>query len=326
MDRDGDRGAENDGAADGGGPRDEALAWFVRLGSGDATPAERAAFAGWLARDPAHKREYDRLSGLWSDLDALPAKRRAAPSVPARRSLAAPTRRRVLMAGGLACAAALAGVAVLPHWRDTLRSGIGERRNVALDDGTVVEMDAGSALSMAFSDAERRATLGEGRARFVVAPDSAARPFVVACANGVLRAVDAVFVVHRRPDETVVAVESGSVALSVNGGPADRLAAGTCRPYGAEGLLAPLPGGVAMETAWRHGRLVFQDQRLDSAVADLNRYHPARILLWDDALAGLRVEGSVDIARPDAALRAITRTLPVRMVQVSPYLILLRTA
>jgi len=335
MDRNGDRPVSNGDAM-----REEALAWFVRLQSGDddsaLSPAERKAFSDWLARDPSHRREYDRLAGLWTDIGALPdprlpkARRSDAPRPGAHRP-AAPraaspilSRRRVLT-GAAACAAALATVTVLPTWQDTVRSGTGERRSLALDDGSTVEMDAGSALTMRFSESERRATLTTGRARFIVAPDSQ-RPFLVTCANGTVRTPAATFVVHRQPDDAVVAVEDGTLALSVNGGAPERLSAGQCQPYGAEGPRPLIPDGVAMETAWRHGRLVFQDQRLETAVADLNRYHPARILLWDESIAGLRVEGSVDIARPDAALKAITRTLPVRTLQLSPYLILLRSA
>ncbi|MGF7178222.1 FecR family protein [Azospirillum doebereinerae] len=325
MDRNGDRPVSNGDAV-----REEALAWFVRRQSGDAdtalSPAERAAFEDWLARDPSHRREYDRLAGLWTDIGALPDPRRTKPVRRAPKPTTSPvlSRRRILT-GGVACAAALAAVTVLPTWRNTVRSGTGERRTLALTDGSTIEMDAGSALTMEVSEGERRVALTAGRARFVVAPDSA-RPFVVSSANGVLETSKAVFVVHRRPDGAVVAVEDGTLALSVNDGAPERLTAGQCRPYCADGLRPPIDGGVAMETAWRQGRLVFQDQRLETVVADLNRYHPAHILLWDDSIAGLRVEGSVDIARPDAALKAITRTLPVRTVQLSPYLVLLHSA
>jgi len=307
----------------GASPRDAALAWFVRLQSGDAGPADRAAFADWLAQDPAHRREYEALGGLWADLDGVPdPRRRARP--PSRSS--APTRRRILMGGGAALAAGVAGLAVTTDaWRGGVRTGTGERRSLALDDGSVVELDAGSALRVEFTNQERRLRLTEGRAQFVVARDPD-RPFVVACVNGRVEALGTVFVVHRHPDSVVVAVEAGSVALSVAGAPPARLAAGQCRSYGPGGPGPLLRDGVAAETAWRRGRLVFQDQRLEDVVADLNRYHPARILLWDAALADLRVDGSVDIARPDAALNAIARTLPVRTLRPIPSLILLRSA
>jgi len=57
--------------------RDQALAWFVRMNSGDATQADAARFSAWLGEDPRHRREYDRLGGIWSDLDVLPDPRTA---------------------------------------------------------------------------------------------------------------------------------------------------------------------------------------------------------------------------------------------------------
>ena len=56
------------------------------------------------------------------------------------------------------------------------------------------------------------------------------------------------------------------------------------------------------------------------------RYHPGRILITDDAVAGRRVSGVVDGRDPDRALRAIVGTLPVRLQSFGPYLTLLHRA
>lgn len=301
-------------------PRDAALAWFVRMESGDADAADRRAFHAWLAQDPAHRREYDRLAGLWDDLDRVPD--------PRRERRAAPTRRRFLAVGALggaaACAAALGGAVVLTGWPDGLTTGIGERRTVTLDDGSVLTLDADSALSIAFTAGERRVRLTGGRAHFVTAPDPG-RPFVVTCAEGRIATADASFVVHRCLDSVVVAVESGTASLTTGMEPPLPIAAGQSRSYSPDGPGPLLSQGVAVENAWRHGRLVFQGQTLDAVIADLNRYHPARIVLWDRPLAGLRFDGSVDISRPDAALNAILRTLPLRTLRPVPGLVIIRS-
>ncbi len=305
--------------------RDEALAWFVRLQSGDADAADRAAFADWLVRDPANRREYDRLSGVWADLGRVPDPRR-----PVGEGRAVPSRRRFLSLGALgvggaaACAAGLGAAVVLTGWPGELRTGTGERRSLALADGSAVDLDAGSARSVDFSVTQRRLRLIEGRARVAAAPDPE-RPFAVACADGIVSMAEATVVVHRQPDSVVVAVEKGTATLAAGGRPPVRLAAGECRAYGPDGPGPLLRDGVAAETAWRQGRLVFQGQPLDAVVADLNRYHPARILLWDGPLAALRVDGSVDVGRPDAALNAIIRTLPVRTLRPFPGLVIIRS-
>lgn len=52
--------------------KDQALAWFARMRSGEATPPDRRRFETWLAADVDNAREFDRLKGLWRDLDELP--------------------------------------------------------------------------------------------------------------------------------------------------------------------------------------------------------------------------------------------------------------
>lgn len=302
-------------------PRDAALAWFVRLESGDAGPADRRALALWLAQDPAHRREYDRLAGVWGDLDRVPDPRKD------RRTVT--TRRRLLAfgaaGGAAACAAALGGAVVLTGWPGDVKTGIGERRTMALADGSVITLDAASTLSIDFTAEERRIRLTEGRAHFVAAPNPD-RPFVVTCANGHVSTADASFVVHRCPDSVVVAVESGTASLTAGTASPLPIAAGQSRSYGPDGPSPLLNQGVAVESAWRQGRLVFQAQPLDAVIADLNRYHPDRIVLWDRPLAGLRFDGSVDISRPDAALNAILRMLPLRMSRPFPGLVIIRSA
>lgn len=296
-------------------PRDAALAWFVRLESGDANATDRTAFARWLARDPSHRQEYARLSGVWSDLDRVPD-----PRVATRRPVV--TRRRLLAAS----AAAAAAFGIVPAiGTAAIRTGTGDRRSLTLEDGSSVDLDAASAVVPDFSPSDRRVTLSEGRARFTAAPGRE-RPFTVACGDHGVTTRDAVFLVHRRAGAVVVAVEQGTVTVARHGIHQDHVTAGACRIYGPDGSGTPVPDGVAIETAWRQGRLVFRDQPLEAVVADLNRYHPARILLWGRSLADLRVDGSVDITRPDMALTAIVRTLPVRTQHPLPGLILLRAA
>jgi ferric-dicitrate binding protein FerR (iron transport regulator) len=49
---------------------DEALRWIVRFHAGDATEEDRQAFRTWIELE-AHRREYERASTLWNDLDEL---------------------------------------------------------------------------------------------------------------------------------------------------------------------------------------------------------------------------------------------------------------
>jgi transmembrane sensor len=303
--------------------RDQALEWFVRLNAGDASAADRTAFQAWLGADPAHRREFGALAGIWADLDHIPDPR-PQPVVRLRSPLFG--RRRVL-AGGLALAG-LGGVVALTGLPTALTSDIwtstGELRTVMLDDGTQVDLDADTALSLDFSPALRQVSLDRGRAQFTVAKD-AARPFRVAAGPGRSTALGTQFVVHRRQDEVTVAVTESAVSVAVSGVEA-RVAEGEQVSYGVGGLGAVRRSASQAETAWQRGKLVFEDQPLRQVVADLGRYRSGTIAMTDGALGDLRVSGIFDVANPDAALDAITRTLPVRVVSLTRYLVLLRPA
>ncbi|MFE0754363.1 FecR family protein [Inquilinus sp. NPDC058860] len=305
--------------------RDQALRWFVRINAGDASAADRAAFEAWLAADPAHGREIDTLAGLWADLGRIPDPR---PSALPRTPLFG--RRRVL-AGGLAFAGLGGAVALTglpPALTSDIRTGTGELRTVTLADGTRVDLDAGSALSLAFSDSAREVSLDRGRALFTVAKD-AARPFRVSAGPGRSTALGTQFVVHRWADEVTVAVMESAVVVAVpgTGGAAEaRVAAGKQVSYGPAGLGAVRKADGQVETAWRRGKLVFEDRSLRQVVAELGRYRSGSIAMTDGTLAELRVSGIFDVSDPDAALDAITRTLPVRVVSLTRYLVVLRPA
>lgn len=303
--------------------RDEALAWFVRMNSGDATAADEAAFQAWLAADAAHRREYEKLGGLWSELDALPDPRPAG-GRSQRRGI---SRRRALLAGGaiagLAAAVPLSGVTTA--LAADFRTGTGERKTVTASDGTRIDLDAGTAIAEDYTPTVRRLRLIEGRAAFSVADDPG-RPFEVACAAGACRASTATFVMHRCLADVVVAVEKGSVSVATNAGGLVELLAGQRISYSAKGLGPVEAPTDDADLAWRRGKLVFRDRPLNDVVADLNRYRAGRIVIADGSLASLRLDGIFDTSRPDAALEAMISTLPVRAVRITDYLVVLRHA
>ena len=65
---------------------------------------------------------------------------------------------------------------------------------------------------------------------------------------------------------------------------------------------------------------------MGDVVADLNRYRKGRIVIWDEALTALRIDGVFNIDEPDAVLNAIVQSLPVREARFTPYLVVLRSA
>lgn len=315
--------------------RDAALVWFTRLHSGEATSADRAAFREWLAVRPAHRREYDRLAAVWSSLDRLGDRRLfPSPSDGPVRSGAMLTRRRFMIGGaavaGLGAATVAAVESGLP---DALGSDYytrkGELRTVTLADSSQVALDADSAFSLAFTPTERRVRLQRGRALFEVAKDPV-RPFSVEARDGLTTALGTQFVVNLLPDGVAVSVLESAVTVTAPGG-ADgrsqvRVAEGQIVSYDRHGLGRVRPAQDNAATAWRRGRLIFENQPLGDVLAELSRYRSGTIVTTARSLLELRVSGVFDISDPDHALDAIRRTLPVRTLELTRYLVILRPA
>ncbi|TWA67229.1 FecR family protein [Azospirillum brasilense] len=326
------------GPEDGGPDEDrlfsEANAWHFRLQSDDVRPAERAAFAEWLARSPAQSRAWTDLQTLLHDLKE-PARAAYAESrvAPPRRPAAAGIRRlaaalTILLAvgGGIWHGPTLYQNAVADQVTAT-----GQRRTLTLADGSTVEMNGDTALAFDDRDGERRVRILRGEAWFHVTRDPD-RPFVVDGGAGAARVLGTQFSVRRESDRTTVTVGEGLVEVAAHRN-ADgnapwpdsvRLRPGESAEADANGLTGPRAVDPAVAFAWRQGQIVFRQQPLASVIAALNRQWPGRVVLLNDEAAERIVSGVFALDRPDAVIDALERGLGVRATRVTPYLTLLR--
>jgi transmembrane sensor len=298
--------------------------WFVRLRDEDATEDDRRRCAAWRAADPAHARAWAETEQLWARMDAVVPALRARQAWQAQKP-AAPISRRGWLKQAAAAALVLGGgvgVAVSSDLLADHRTGIGERKTLDLADGSKVELDADTALSLAFSADLRRISLHRGRAFFQVAGDPS-RPFLVAAGNGEIRALGTAFSVKITPDAVQVAVSEHAVAVSF-GGETARVDEGGALAYGVHGIGQTVATDIASQLAWRQDRLFFQEAPLREVVADLDRYRPGRILILDGDLADLPVTGFFHAGQSEAALQTIEATLPVRLTRLTDRLVVVR--
>ncbi|WP_263143775.1 FecR family protein [Pseudomonas sp. RIT-PI-AD] len=293
---------------------DEAIGWQLCLGSGEADPQQRAAFADWHAAHPEHARAWAQLAGLDRQLAAASA-------TPARRALlrATPTARRLRLGGGvlgLLLAVAL-GLGLLERqrplgdWLADEVTGGGEQRELLLPDRTRVRLNSRSALDVRFDAHQRRLVLRSGEI-LVETAHGDPRPFVVGTAEGDLRALGTRFLVRREAGATRLTVLQSAVA-------AQPAAAGTERivPEGqwvlmhADRLEPSQPAPLAAD-AWSHGMLVVENQRLGDLLDALGEYRDGYLGV-DPAIADLRISGSFPLYDSDRALAALPPSLPVRI-------------
>jgi transmembrane sensor len=295
--------------------RDEAAAWLARLRAPDGE-RDRAAFERWRNADPGRAAAFARVEAQWrgsSRIAASPIARtsRLRPSLWTRWDL------RLGAVGLGGAAATLAFVALnpgqgpAPATPPQVASALGQIRTVVLPDGSRVTLDTNSAVSLRFTDRERRVRLDRGRARFAVAADPHRR-FVVAAGDLLVFDRGTVFDV-RAVDGTVnVALIEGAVEVR---DPARRalprplaLAPGQEVTILADAPRASAPrrSGAGAAT-WPTGMLSVDGVPLAQVIAEANRYNATKLALGDPALGTVRVTGAFRATAPGelaASLRA----------------------
>lgn len=288
---------------------DQAIEWLVLLHSGKAGDADHAAFAAWRERSPEHALAAEEAETIWHGLGVVGNEARG-------RERRVTTRRALLGSAGVVFLgfatyrSGLVGSALFADYT----TGTGEQRTETLPDGSTVRLNARTALSVDFTAGRRSLALYHGQATFSVAHD-ASRPFVVAAANGWTQAIGTVFDVDMRPAEVVVTVVEGTVAVSTDEAGGERVMASADHQVRYAAGQAPHAEAVdaESETAWRRGKLIFNGKPLGEVVAEIRRYRGGEIIILSERLRALKVTGVFDLSDPDAILRTIEATLPVRI-------------
>jgi transmembrane sensor len=108
-----------------------------------------------------------------------------------------------------------ASTITLLHWREqVIDTDRGDRREVVLSDGSIIQVDPETRLRVKYSGQIRGILLERGRALFHVAKN-AGRPFLVESNGTTVRAVGTAFGVDRHSDSNlVITVAEGTVAVT----------------------------------------------------------------------------------------------------------------
>lgn len=294
----------------------EAGDWLARRDRG-LSAAEAAAFAAWKSADPRHAAEMARLDSTWSALDTadevpeIMAISREVDEGLERRDQKG--RRSWWPAGALAAAAAVAllvtGTDRLPAPAanstqvhaptPTYRIVPGQAQQITLADGTIVALNADSAVEPAFTRYERRVWLVRGEAHFAVVQDPA-RPFVVQAGDIALSAVGTAFDVRIDRAGVQLLVTEGKVR--VDAAIADTPSSPAAPLVGAGERLLVIAGNrdtdlaalrpetlapdeIERSLAWKRPQLIFERTPLAEAVEAFNRFNRGKLVIDDPALS-----------------------------------------
>jgi len=188
-------------------------------------------------------------------------------------------------------------------------TSIGERRDITLADNTVVTLNTGSKLSVEYSTAAREVYLARGEAAFQVTSDPA-RPFFVRAGMRRFQATGTRFNVRvLSPELTELTVTDGTVKVMdapprLPETPAQRRATLLYGETTVQALetaqvepgfqsVSPIDASEAeARLAWQRGLIVFDDEALQDALVEIDRYTTTRFVLADEKVRHVRIGGS----------------------------------
>ena len=192
----------------------------------------------------------------------------------------------------------------------------GEMRTVKFQDDSVAYLNTQTEVRWVGDANDRRVELTEGEALFDVVHD-AAHPFRVMLGNSEIRVLGTRFNVYRKANgNTTVTVLEGSVEVRGFGnGSAPEwtrtLNANDQIDYGALGLLHEPHATQAQDSVrWRTGNYRFENEPVESVLAELTRYTDQRIVIRDPRIAGLRINGALNPHNVRESLRRLQSIEP----------------
>ena len=289
----------------------DALAWLARVN--DAEFEDWDALEAWFAEDPRHAEAYWRLAE--SEAEVVERWRAERPvAAVARRAAQTPRARWP----GWAAAAAVA-VLAFGGWMTwsqrpqpwLIETAPGERREIALDEGSRVTLDGASRVTLDRRH-PRSVRLEEGRALFHVAHDET-RPFLVTVGETRVTDLGTVFDVTRLSAGVRVAVAEGLVRVEQQGRTAD-LSPGQA-VLATDRALTRSDVDPQAVTDWPGGRLSYRAETLAVVADDLSRALGLPIAV-DPSVAGrvftggLSIEGAPETVRPRLELLLDVRISP----------------
>jgi len=299
-----------------------AAQWVARRNNGEHGAEDQRAFLHWLNASEANREAYDKAETLWEqmrDLDDIAGQQLADARTYLKRNQRHPTGRQfaALAATFLISASAVWYSDLLSHLDDqTYRTALGERRKIDLADGSQLELNTNSEVAVHYSRRAREVKLLRGQAVFTVVHDDH-RPFDVLAGQGRIRDIGTQFDVRHIDDRVAVAVLDGEVEISVTKEASGRrLKRGMRLSYKPSGeLTAPESIDIKTVSAWREGRLVFQNQPLGDVLEELGRYHRATLTITAPQVLDVKVSGVFPTDNLAQSLRTIATTLPIKLSQ-----------
>jgi transmembrane sensor len=287
---------------------EQAARWHARTMVEPLCADEEGRLDAWLAADLRHRAAYTDI--VAAGLALRHARPRACVATRAARHWPA----RLAAAVGVSVLSVL--LLAAPHlwqdWRSDFHTRSGEPSVQDLADGSHLQLDTDSAVRVSQRADAREVELLRGALAVEVAKDPQ-RPFRVHAGDVVVTAVGTRFVVTCGADGIEVGLIEGKVGVTlVRDAAPTMLEAGERLLIDTHGAArrAPIPPTAY---AWSRGALVFDRVPIATALAELDRYVPERVVVAAGSKAQASVTATFPTHDPRAALDAVALSAGLRV-------------
>lgn len=274
---------------------DEAIQWLCTLNRSSLSQLEQDSFTQWLSSSAVNQAAYIKVEGLWERGESLQHLPKAATTQSSHSSnewwrllFSSP-----VWAVAYSCLMATTLFVFAYNYLPlngsiqtyNLQTGIGEHSELQLDDGSHIEANTNSQLSVELTSDARTVQLSQGEAFFDVESDPE-RPFYVVTRQGRVRVLGTQFSVYQTELDTIVTVIEGKVTLSPKSSMANSSVNNIVLEKNERIDFTAVREGEEPEEidatealSWREQHLIFDGAPLPQVVTDLNRYFPETITL-----------------------------------------------
>lgn len=214
----------------------------------------------------------------------------------------------------------------------TYETVVGEQKTILLPDGSEVVLNTSSQLTVIFTESSRLLQLTRGELFVRVAKDES-RPLSVIAGDRVVQAVGTEFSVEITEQHDIeVMVTEGKVVVALNvpfNSPSDEVetteatrvrlppklketegsvvSAGEQLALGGEAEVrkAVTTDEIEVKLSWKEGRLIFNSEPLEKALAEVERYTTVEFVFLDESLKSRTISGRFRAGDVEALLASL---------------------
>lgn len=320
----------------------EAGVWIARMHGDARGRGVENGLRRWLHANPDNARAFEFATEVWEDAEGL---RRFVPLRPQARPASRGGWQFAVAAAALATMLLVVGVVWFQHV-GVISTGVGEQRQLVLEDGTRVFLNTDTRLVVKYDEQARRVELRKGEALFNVAKKSD-WPFIVVAGDRQVKALGTSFVVRRDDERVAVTLMEGRVQVSPQSSSAPSLPADAQPKAGANSVTTSPPAAATVQlpketftltpgqrltftngaaanldtpsmekaTAWRRGQVILDDTPLRVAAEEMNRYNSTKLVIESPEAAALLVNGLFQAGDSAHFANAVAQAYGLRIIE-----------